>query len=369
MSDRNALLALHLTGVVGPRRLLSAKKKYRDLWDVFGAEEESLSQLPDWNPSCARKVLSLGHPLERVQRELHEGEQMGAHAWVEGDEDFPKVFEGLYDPPFVLWRKGDYRPEDEKAIAVVGCRHPTVYGALAAKELAGQIASYGYTVVSGLARGIDTAAHSGALELRTGRTLAFLGSGLGDVYPPENKALAERIVERGAVLSEYPLAARPLALHFPQRNRLISGASRGVLVVEAGEGSGSLITVDHALEQGKTVFAVPGPIHAPQSQGTLELIRQGAKLAARAEDILLELGELVSEPVRDSRTMGGRPKPTAPLTEEEAGLIEFLTCSPIHLDGLARESGLPARRLNEMMLVLEMKGYVRQVPGNQFVRA
>jgi DNA processing protein len=218
-----------------------------------------------------------------------------------------------------------------------------------------------------LARGIDSAAHEGALSIAGGRTVAFLGSGLNDIYPPENRGLAARIAERGALFSEYPLDARPLALHFPQRNRLISGASRGVLVVEAGEGSGSLITVDHALEQGKMVFAVPGPIHYAQSLGTHELIRQGAKLVMRAEDILIDLGELVSERV-PARPKDGLRKEGS-LTEAEAGLMSVLSFAPVHVDGLARESGIPARRLSEMLLVLEMKGYVRQVPGNLFVRA
>jgi DNA processing protein len=198
--------------------------------------------------------------------------------------------------------------------------------------------------------------------------VAFLGSGLNEVYPPENRPLAERISERGAVVSEYPLDARPLALHFPQRNRLISGASRGVLVVEAGEGSGSLITVDHALDQGKTVFAVPGPIHHAQSQGTHELIRQGAKLVVRAEDILLELGELVSESVASHPPSRATVRPTEKLTDEEALVLDKLTFAPIHVDPLAREVGIPAWRLNEMMFLLEMKGFVKQLPGNQYVR-
>lgn len=368
MDKRKALLALHLTGIIGPRRLLSAKKAFPDLADVFGASEEVLSNLVDWNPASARKVFSFQNPLKRVEHELEKAETLGVKVFVEGDDDFPPVFKDLYDPPFVLWVKGDFRATDEKGIAVVGCRKPSAYGQTAARQLAEQIASYGYTVLSGLARGIDSAAHEGALADRNGRTVAFLGSGLNEVYPPENRPLAQRISERGAVVSEYPLDARPLALHFPQRNRLISGASRGVLVVEAGEGSGSLITVDHALDQGKTVFAVPGPINHSQSQGTHELIRQGAKLVMRAEDIMLELGELVSETVKDSHHEKGSVRPSGSLTEEESGLMEFISFSPIHVDGLSRESGLSARRLSEMMFLLEMKGYVKQLPGNQFVR-
>jgi DNA processing protein len=341
---------------------------FSDLWDVFGAQEEQLASIPDWNLSSARKALSLSNPRERVEAELEKAESLGVKVWVEGDDDFPKVFEPLYDPPFVLWSKGEYLPSDEKSLAVVGCRKPTSYGFTASRQLAEQLASYGYTVISGLARGIDSAAHEGALAHPKGRTIAFLGSGLNEIYPPENRGLAERISKKGVVFSEYPLNARPLALHFPQRNRLISGASRGVLVVEAGEGSGSLITVDHALDQGKTVFAVPGPINHPQSQGTHELIRQGAKLVMRVEDILLELGELIPETsLQDSRERAAS-RPKEAMTEEESGLLDFISFSPIHLDGLSRESGIPARRLSEMMFLLEMKGYVKQVPGNQYVK-
>ena len=234
MDKRTSLIALHLTGVIGPRRLAAARKAFPRLEDVFGADEATLTGLVDWNASSARKVLAFDHPADRVAIELEKAEKSGVRLWVVGDDDFPKVFEPLYDPPFVLWQKGDYRPSDEKAVAVVGCRKPSSYGLAVAKQIAEQLASYGYTVVSGMARGIDSAAHAGALAADKGRTVAFLGSGLNELYPPENRALAGRIAERGAVISEYPLDARPLALHFPQRNRLISGASRGVLVVEAG---------------------------------------------------------------------------------------------------------------------------------------
>jgi len=368
MDRRNALLALHLTGIIGPRRLAAAQKAFCDLSDVFGAGEEALSHLPDWNLGSARKVCSFQKPLKRVEMELEKAASLGVKVWVEGDPGFPAVFKPMYDPPFVLWVKGELRPSDEKGLAVVGCRKPSAYGKAAAFQLAEQIASYGYTVLSGLARGIDSAAHEGALAAPHGRTVAFLGSGLNEIYPPENRSLAAKIAARGAVISEYPLDARPLALHFPQRNRLISGASRGVLVVEAGEGSGSLITVDHALDQGKTVFAVPGPIHHAQSEGTNELIRQGAKLIVRAEDILLELGELVPESAAGRTAPRTAIRPSQNLTDEEIRVLDPLSFAPIHIDSLSRESGIPSRRLSEMMLILEMKGYIKQLPGNLYVR-
>ncbi len=292
MNHRQALLALHLTGVIGPRRLKSAKNVFSDLSDIFGSSEEKLIQLPDWTLSCVQKVLSLKEPLLSVEKELEKAEKSGIAVLVESDKAFPTVFETLYDPPFVLWQVGSYLPDDENAIAIIGCRKPSPYGKTAALKLAEDVVKAGYTVVSGLARGIDSFAHLGALRYPKGRTLAFLGSGLLNLYPRENRKLAREISERGAVFSEYPLYAKPLALHFPQRNRLISGSSKGVLVVEAKKDSGSFITVDHAIDQGKPVFAVPGPITHTESEGAHALIQQGAKLVMGVEDIFHELHDI-----------------------------------------------------------------------------
>lgn len=369
MNHRLSLLALHLTGVVGPRRLKSAREAFPELLDVFGASEEKLAQLRDWTAACARKVLAVTEPLRRVEEELERAEQSGIQAVVEGEEGFPPVFNDLYDPPFVLWQKGKYLPEDERSIAVVGCRKPSVYGRQIALRLAEDIAKAGYTVVSGLARGIDSLAHQGALRHPKGRTVAFLGSGLLNLYPPENAALAEAVAERGALFSEYPLQARPLALHFPQRNRLISGAAKGVLVVEAKKDSGSFITVDHALEQGRTVFAVPGPIHNAQSEGAHALIQQGAKLVMGAEDIFHELHDLGAEAVYKSRSLkASLPPGEIELTEEEKKVLEKLGYTPLHVDALAREAGVALRRLNELLFLLEMKGLVQQAPGHCYFK-
>ena len=369
MTNTETLLALHLTGVVGPRRLKAARDHFSDISDVFGASEEELSRLPDWTVSSARKVCLFEKPLEQVERELAKAEENGLRVFVEGDAEFPNVFENLYDPPFVLWRLGNYLPEDEKAIAVIGCRKPSAYGKLSAFRLAEDIAKAGYTVISGLARGIDSTAHQGALKFAKGRTIAFLGSGLLNLYPPENKKLAEAIGERGAVFSEYPLRAKPLALHFPQRNRLISGASKGVLVVEAKKDSGSFITVDHAIDQGKPVFAVPGPITHTESEGAHALIQQGAKLVMGVEDIFHELQDMSAETVFRSRK--DRPNLEAleeNLTEEERKVLEFLSYTPVHVDLLLRESQMILRRLNELLLNLEMKGLVQQAPGHCYFK-
>lgn len=363
------MLALHLTGVIGPRRLKAARTAFPDLADLFGATEEALSELPDWTPSCARKVLGIqdGERSLAVERELEEAAAHGIEALLEEDPAYPAPFRDLYDPPFVLWRWGGSRDADAKAIAVIGCRKPSPYGQQAAFRLAQDIARSGYVVVSGLARGIDSTAHLGALQVPGGRTLAFLGSGLLNLYPSENRKLAERIRENGALYSEYPLRAKPMAMHFPQRNRLISAASRGVLVVEANMDSGSFITVDHANDQGRPVFAVPGPITHAQSEGTHALIQQGAKLVMGVEDIFHELGDLRAGAVARDRSAVRTP-PIGSLTGEEEALLGKLDMTPRPIDVLAREAGIEARRLNEMLLSMEMKGWVRQAPGHCYFR-
>jgi DNA processing protein len=368
MTEREELLALHLTGVIGPRRLKAAREAFGRLEEIWGATEEKLAGLADWTPSCAKKVLELKDPLKRVQAELEEAAANGIQALVEGQAGFPKVFETLYDPPFVLWIKGEYRVEDEKAIAVIGCRKPSAYGRQIALRFAEDIAKAGYTVVSGMARGIDSIAHLGALKHPKGRTLAFLGSGLLNLYPPENHQLAEAIVGQGALLSEYPLHTKPLALHFPQRNRLISGSAKGVLVVEAKKDSGSFITVDHALDQGKAVFAVPGPIDNSQSEGTHALIQQGAKLVMKVEDIFHEFQDLHAETLLKTRKAAMPSVDLDALTPEEKTILEKLTYTPVHVDSLARETRILLRRLNELLLMLEMKGLVHQAPGHCYFK-
>jgi DNA processing protein len=369
MNERQTLLALHLTGVVGPRRLAALRLSFPNLSDVFGSTEDRLSYLPTWTISVARKVLALENPQERGTQEIEKAATAGISLLVENDEGFPRALRSLYDPPFVLWMKGAYLPQDEKALAVIGCRQPSSYGKDVAGRLAYDLARSGYTVVSGLARGIDSLAHQGALRFSAGRTLAFLGSGLLNLYPPENKKLAERIVEQGALFSEYPLAGKPLALHFPQRNRLISGASKGVLVVEANKNSGSFITVDHAMDQGKPVFAVPGPVNHTQSEGTHSLIQQGARLVVGVHDIFDELQDRKAEKIYRSNPSAETPSPvTTEVTDEEKILLEQMGKDPLHLDALSRSVGLPSRRLSELLLVLEIKGLVEQAPGHCYLR-
>ena len=276
----------------------------------------------------------------------------------------------IADPPPVLYCYGRMEGNDCH-IAVVGSRRATAYGQTTTKGLCRDLAARGLSIVSGMARGIDTAAHLGSLE-GGGRTVAVLGSGLEKVYPPENLKLFHRIAERGAVISEFDLDAEPLPHHFPLRNRIISGMSLGTVVVEAAKRSGSLITARLAAEQGREVFAVPGSIHAATSQGTHELIRQGAKLVAGAEDIIEEVApHMVVEPpsTRSCEKAGAaaaRLSGAIELTDEEAGVLEAIGPYPVHVDELARRCHQDMNRLTAMLLQLELKGAVGQEPGKFF---
>ncbi len=285
------------------------------------------------------------------------------------DEGYPEVLRSIPDPPPVLYLKGTWVPEDVTAVAIVGSRHASLYGQQTAQQLACELAARGVTVVSGFARGIDAAAHRGALQAN-GRTLAVWGSGLDRLYPPEHRELAEQIVQRGALISEYPMGSLPIAYHFPQRNRLISGLSLGVVVVEAAHRSGALITVGCALEQGREVFAVPGHIDTLTSQGTHDLLKDGARLVTSVEDILEELRlrpianvETVDQPIREAiSTPQG-------VDEEEQQLLTHLQAQgPRDVDTLVGATGLSASRCVSTLLQLELKHLVKQLPGKRFVR-
>lgn len=279
--------------------------------------------------------------------------------------EYPPLLREIPDPPPLLYLSGSL-VECGRPVAVVGSRMATDYGLAMAHQLGSDLASLGFTVVSGMALGIDAAAHEGALA-GGGRTVAVLGSGLGNIYPPQHLRLFERISARGAVLSEFPLWAEPDAHHFPIRNRIISGMSLGTVVVEAGKNSGSLITARLAAEQNREVFAVPGSIQSFKSMGTHTLIKQGAKLVENVQDIVSELGHFLA----DAQT-GGGPRRPAPiearhrLTAEETAVCRALGPYPLHIDELVRKLAVDAGRLSGILLQLELKGIVRQQAGKLF---
>jgi len=280
------------------------------------------------------------------------------------DEEYPKRLKDIYDPPALLYVRGELKKEDEFAISIVGSRKTTPYGRWFTEKVSQELARHGVTIVSGMARGIDSLAHWGAIS-GGGRTIAVLGCGVDVIYPSENRNLFAKIIDRGAILSEFPMGSPPEGGHFPRRNRIISGLSLGVVVVQASEKSGSLITAGYALEQGREVFAVPGNVGTESSRGTHRLIKEGAKLVESSEDILEEiLPQWRGEGEKIPKVETPRPD----LTEEEKVLYELLGGTPLHIDAMIRESRLDPGKVSSLLLNLELKGMISQWPGKCFSR-
>lgn len=274
------------------------------------------------------------------------------------DEAYPRFLREIDQPPPVIYVRGDLIAEDEWAVAIVGTRQVTPYGRQVTSELASFLAGHGITVVSGLARGVDRVAHESALKAG-GRTIAVLGSGVDRIYPPEHQNLAERITERGAVISDYPMGTPPDSTNFPPRNRIISGLSLATVVVEAGETSGALITATFAVNQGREVFAVPGSIYAPHSKGTNRLIRDGAHPLLRFDEILEELHLGHAQEQQSARVL-------LPADAMEARLLQILADEPQHVDDICAVAGLPIEQVSATLTVMELKGMVRQVGSMNF---
>lgn len=354
--ERLCWLGLHTTPGIGSRRTLALVAHFGSAREAWQAKPEQLQNARILDTSTCQALLQRRTRTNLAALALA-WRKRGIYFCTVRDAEYPAPLTSLYDPPAVLYYRG-HLPTWTKTIAVVGARHCSSAGRKAAFQLAAALAAAGVVVVSGAARGIDTAAHQGALT--QGITAAVLGCGVDVVYPPENGALLQEITHRGAVISEYPPGTRPAPGHFPMRNRLISGLAQGVLIVEAGEKSGALITADCALEQGRDVFAVPGNIFVPQSQGTNNLIKQGAKLVDRVEDILAEYG------------WPERPKPAVPpvaLSAEERLVYEnLLPDAPLTLEEVIQRTELPASQAAGTLLQLELKGLILQQPGQQYMR-
>ena len=291
------------------------------------------------------------------------------------DKEYPKNLKNIHSPPKALFVNGAFLEQDDMAVALVGSRRPSVYGLEICEKLAFELAVRGVTVVSGMAIGIDTAAHKGALRAK-GRTIAVLGSGHGHVYPPQNKKLYEEIARCGAVVTEFENDIEPLPYNFPQRNRIISGLSLGVVVVEAARNSGALITADFAAEQGREVLAVPGKISSLTSAGTNELIKDGARLVQSADDILEELSivemKTVSNQGKDRIEEKILKKTKSyiynSLTDDERKVYKSLSDEPVYIDEILKKSGLATTRATKVLLDLELKRLIRELPGKQYVR-
>lgn len=297
---------------------------------------------------------------EYAEQELTTAREADVAIIIADDAAYPPALKNTADPPLFLYVKGDLRQED--GIAIVGTRKPTHYGLTVTHRIAYELASAGLTVVSGLARGIDTQAHRGALAAQ-GRTIAVLGCGIDVAYPPENKDLMEDIRRSGAVVTEYPFGTQPESGYFPARNRIISGLSRGTVIVEAAEDSGSLITAKYAKEQGRKLFAVPGNIGSANSRGTNSLIREGAVLVERTQDILQDL---------KIKTTGNKPVGASldlpSLTEDEEPVFRQITNEPKHIDVLMKESSTTPAKISGALVTLELKGLVRQLPGKYYTK-
>ncbi|WP_449245851.1 DNA-processing protein DprA [Desulfobacca acetoxidans] len=354
-----ALRSIPGLGVVIFHRLL---KRFTSPDLVFQAPYEELIQVKGVSPAIAQAICDF-NDWPRWDAALEHLVRLGGEVITFSDVRFPVLLRDIpYAPPFIYVR-GSLSPADETGIAIIGSRKPSYYGRRTSHRLAVELSRHQVTIVSGLARGIDTAAHQGALD-SGGRTLAVLGCGLDVIYPQENKGLYQQISENGALVSEFPLGAAPEGRNFPIRNRIISGLSRGVVVVEAGSQSGAHITAHYALEQGREVFAVPGPIDSPGSIGPHRWIQQGAKLVQSAADILDEFTTLH----RSSPMMAEAKVPT-PSAQIEDPIIAHLSNAPVQLDDLIRTSGLAAGEVMSRLTLLELQGLVRELPGKFFLLA
>ena len=364
MNSTEACIALNMLPTVGPvrlRKLLEVFKKPQqilaakrgELRKVEGIGSEVADQISNWE-----STVDLAAELERVR-------DVGATVITQESSSYPRSLREIHAPPIVLYVWGALEERDHHAIGIIGARRTTHYGTEAAKKLSYQLAYAGLTVISGLARGIDTAAHQGALAAK-GRTIAVIGSGLAKLYPPENAALAEKIRSgNGAIVSEFSMEVEPDRQTFPMRNRIISGWSHGILVVEAGSNSGALITAAQALEQGRSVYAVPGHINAPSAMGSNRLIQQGAKLVMDASDILDDLQILLPE-TKPSPEAAARPLP--PLSEEERRIYDAIDTTETSIDDIAAKTELPSGSVSSTLLRLELKHLVKQLPGKYFVK-
>ena len=341
-------------------------KKLRALMDLCGGIQAAWEATPaelteaGLDRRSLQNLLKLRETID-LDAEVKAVERAGVTVLTWDSPDYPPGLRELDAPPPVLFVRGEVRPEDEWAIAIVGTRRATVYGRECALRLATDLAQAGVTVVSGLARGIDAVAHETCLDAG-GRTLAVLANGLDTVYPPEHRNLAHRIVDQGALVSEQALGVKPEARHFPARNRIISGLSRGVIVVEGQWSSGAVITAKQALEQGREVFAVPGSILSPASEGPNRLIREGATPILSANDVLEALNLTQVAQHSDAR----QSLPTDPV---ETQLYDLLSREPQHVDELRRQVDLPVNEVTSTLALMELKGLVRQVGGMQYVVA
>jgi DNA processing protein len=364
MEELEGWLYFNAISGLGPLKGKALIDRFGSPQNIFKASEKELASVPGIATDLIDKIRNKDRWID-LKKEIAFIEKSGIKLVSFQDTDYPPLLKNISSPPLLLYVKGKLKEQDYKMpIAIVGTRKASYYGKTITSELSDNLAQAGFTVVSGMARGIDTSAHQGALK-RKGRTIAVLGSGLNFIYPRENKKLSEEIAQNGLLMSEFPLDTPPDRYNFPRRNRIISGLSLGVVVVEAGERSGALITANLALEQGREVFAVPGKIDSKYTQGTHKLIQDGAKLVTQWTDIASELIPQISWEKRKEK----EDKPHIKLEGDEEKIYCLLTNEPKHIEEIIKESRIHSSEVLSVLLSLELKGLVRQLTGKFFARS
>jgi len=359
-TTREAYIALNMMQGVGPVSVRALAAAVGSPEAVLAAGYDELCAVRGVGAEIVKQIVRQRDRLD-VAQEVRRAAAAGARLVTPVDAEYPKRLQQIYDPPLALYVQGSLLPGDAQCVAVVGSRRTSHYGVETAERLSAELARSGMTVISGLARGIDTAAHKGTLKAG-GRTVAVLGGGLDCLFPPENAELAAQIAGQGAVITEYPFGRQPDKTTFPVRNRIVSGMSLGVIVVECDATSGAMITARQAMEQGRTVFAVPGRIDSSGSRGPHQLLRDGARLVEGVEDVLQEFEQLIPRPVKGHEPVVAAPR----LTVDEAALVQLMKDGDeMEIDRLIQESGRTAAAVSVLLLGLEMKRVVKMLPGQR----
>jgi len=360
---------LALNDVPGIGRVL-----YKRLIDAFGsptdvlcAASSELKNIDGITDKIIKGLKNFKPDDKKINNELVKIKDSGIRLITLNDNDYPQNLKSIYDPPPYLYVRGGSKNEDRLSVAIIGSRSATNYGRQITETISKELSSLGITIVSGMARGIDSFAHQSAIDAG-GRTIAVLGCGIDIAYPPENKGLMERIRNSGAVISEFPFGTPPEATNFPQRNRIISGLSLGTVVIEAADDSGSLITANYAVEQSRELFAVPGNITSRMSKGSNSLIKKGAKLINSADDIIEELIPRLKGELKDIRSLKNSAA-IANLSDEERLIFDIISLEPKHIDKLTIESKMPTNKTSALLLNMELKGAVKRLSGNMFIRS
>lgn len=357
-------LLLSIDGI-GPGKFRNLLAKFRSTKNILSADYQSLMNVEGISTNLAKRIRKASHERELsekfTEKELKKLEKLGGKLITIWDQEYPSILKKIYDPPILFYMLGEFNESDQFSISIVGTRQPTNYGKVQAEKISMDLSRQGITIISGMARGIDSIAHNAAIK-SGGRTIAVIGSGLDVIYPAENKKLFDKIAENGAVVSEFALGTKPDAQNFPRRNRIISGLSLGVIVIETGATGGAMQTAAFALDQNREVFALPGNVGVRQSDGTNLLIQKGeAELITSADDVINEL-ELKLKPVLGKNI----PKQQIDLTLFEEKIINAINSEPLHIDKIASLTNMSTSDCLVNLLSLEFKGLIKQLPGKMF---